>query len=106
PRPPTVELTGVSFTYPGSVSPVLDGLDLTIPRGQLLAIVGANGAGKSTLIKLLAGLYEPTAGRIDVDGEPLRDPAAWRRRIAVVFQDFVRYHLPATDNIALGYGGG
>ncbi len=102
-----VRFERVSFTYPGTVAPVLDGLDLEIRPGELLAIVGLNGAGKSTIIKLLAGLYRPTAGRITVDGVDLADLDldAWRSRISVVFQDFVRYHLPVLDNVALGYGG-
>jgi ATP-binding cassette subfamily B protein len=87
-----VRFEDVSFAYPGTDRLVLDHLDLEIRPGELLGIVGLNGAGKSTLIKLLAGLYEPTAGRITADGG----------RIAVVFQDFVRYHLSAADNVALG----
>ncbi len=58
----------MSFRYPGSARPVLDGLDLSIPAGRCTAIVGVNGAGKTTLIKLLARLYEPTSGAIRVDG--------------------------------------
>ncbi|MCW6009101.1 ABC transporter ATP-binding protein/permease [Micromonospora sp. CPCC 205371] len=102
--PPTVRFEGVSFGYPGSASPVLDGLDLEVRPGELLAVVGVNGAGKSTLIKLLAGLYEPTAGRITADGVDIAElgPGAWRARLSVVFQDFVRYHLSAADNVALG----
>jgi ABC-type multidrug transport system fused ATPase/permease subunit len=72
---------------------VLDGLDLEVRPGESLAVVGVNGAGKSTLIKLLAGLYDPTEGRIT---------GAGRTRLSVVFQDFVRYHLSAADNVALG----
>jgi ATP-binding cassette subfamily B protein len=94
----------VGFRYPGTDPQVLDRLDLEIRPGELLGVVGLNGAGKSTLIKLLAGLYEPTCGRITVDGVDLAevDLAAWRERIAVVFQDFVRYHLSAADNVVLG----
>jgi len=104
---PTVELTGVRFAYPGSTRPVLDGVDLRIEPGEMLAIVGLNGAGKSTLLKLLAGLYEPTGGRIAIDGVDLRayGVPAWRRRLAVVFQDFIRYQLSAAENVALGRGG-
>ncbi|GAA4720175.1 ABC transporter ATP-binding protein [Phytohabitans rumicis] len=104
PEPPLIRFEGVGFRYPGTESVVLDGLDLQVRPGELLAIVGVNGAGKSTLIKLLAGLYEPTAGRITADGRDLADigPAAWRARLSVVFQDFVRYHLSAADNVALG----
>ena len=83
---------------------MLDGLDLEIPAGASLAIVGLNGAGKTTLIKLLARLYEPTAGRITVDGIDVRDLdlASWRSRIAAIFQDFVHYELPARENIGFG----
>jgi ABC-type multidrug transport system fused ATPase/permease subunit len=105
--PPLVRFEGVGFGYPGTERAVLDGLDLEIRPGELLAVVGLNGAGKSTLIKLLSGLYRPTAGRITVDGADLaeRDTASWRSRIAVVFQDFVRYPLSAADNVALGAHG-
>ena len=94
----------VSFRYPGAEREVLRGLDLAIPAGQSLAIVGLNGAGKTTLVQLLAGLYAPTAGRIVVDGVPLAelDLAAWRRRLAVIFQDFARYELSARANIGFG----
>ncbi|MEJ3745677.1 ATP-binding cassette domain-containing protein [Actinomycetes bacterium KLBMP 9797] len=103
--PPLVRFEGVHFGYPGAERPVLTGLDLEIRPGELLGLVGLNGAGKSTVIKLLAGLYEPTAGRITADGVDIADlgPAAWRARLAVVFQDFVRYHLSAADNVALGH---
>ncbi|GLZ78455.1 multidrug ABC transporter permease [Actinorhabdospora filicis] len=99
-----IRFEGVSFRYPGRDKPVLDGLDLVIPAGSSLAIVGDNGAGKSTIIKLLAGLYEPGGGRISVDGTDLSglDPVSWRRRLAVVFQDFARYPFSVRDNIAFG----
>ncbi|HEX3621434.1 MAG TPA: ABC transporter ATP-binding protein [Acidimicrobiales bacterium] len=97
----------VDFAYPGGRE-ILKGLDLTIAAGSSLAIVGGNGAGKTTLVKLLAGLYEPDAGAITVDGIPLRtfDVASWRRRLAVIFQDFVRYELSAADNVGLAGVGG
>jgi ABC-type multidrug transport system fused ATPase/permease subunit len=100
----TIGFERVAFRYPGSDHDVLGGLDLSIRAGRSLAIVGPNGAGKTTLIKLLAGLYEPTAGRIVVDGVDLAeiDPADWQRRIAVIFQDFVRYELPARENVGFG----
>ena len=98
---PTVRFEAVRFTYPGTATPVLDGLDLEVPAGQSLAIVGANGAGKTTLIKLLTRLYEPTGGRITVDGVDLAglDAAEWRDRVSVIFQDFVHYELSAADNV-------
>ncbi|WP_152362937.1 ABC transporter ATP-binding protein [Microlunatus speluncae] len=94
----------VSFRYPNAEAPAVDGLDLVVPAGRSLAVVGRNGAGKTSLVKLLSGLYRPTAGRILVDGTDLRDldPAGWRSRLAVLFQDFARYHLTVADNIALG----
>jgi ATP-binding cassette subfamily B protein len=100
----SIRFEGVSFRYPGQPTPVLAGLDLEIPAGRSLAIVGANGAGKTTLIKLLCRLYEPTAGRVLVDDVDLRDvdPGSWQRRVAAIFQDFARYHLTARENVALG----
>lgn len=99
-----IRYESVSFRYPGTSREVLSGLDLTIPAGRSIAIVGDNGAGKTSLVKLLAGFYEPTAGRITVDGADLAglDLAQWRARIAVLFQDFTRYHLSVRDNIGLG----
>jgi ATP-binding cassette, subfamily B, bacterial len=91
----------VSFAYPGSGRAVLSGLDLTVPAGTSLAIVGQNGAGKTTLAKLLCRLYDPNNGAINVDGVDLRnlEPDGWRRRIAAVFQDFVRFELPLRENV-------
>ncbi|MFL6109745.1 MAG: ABC transporter ATP-binding protein [Catenulispora sp.] len=103
---PRVRFEDVCFAYPGSARQVADHLDLEIRPHELLAVVGLNGAGKSTMIKLLAGLYTPTAGRITVDGVDIRElgPSAWRPRMSVVFQDFVRYHLTVAQNVALGHG--
>ncbi|HEX5869679.1 MAG TPA: ABC transporter ATP-binding protein [Longimicrobium sp.] len=95
-----VRLEDVRFTYRGRVEPTLDGLTLSIPPGQSLAIVGENGAGKSTLVKLLCGLYEPDAGRITLDGGAT--PLEARGRIGVIFQDFVRYKLPLRENVGFG----
>ena len=91
----------VSFCYPGSKRAVLSGLDLTVPAGTSLAIVGQNGAGKTTLAKLLCRLYDPNSGAIMVDGVDLRgfELAGWRRRVAAVFQDFVRFELSLRDNV-------
>jgi ATP-binding cassette subfamily B protein len=101
----SIGLEGIRFAYPGTDREVFAGLDLTITAGRSLAIVGGNGAGKTTLVKLLARLHEPQSGTITVDGTPLDDldPVAWRRRLAVIFQDFVRYELPVADNV--GFGG-
>ncbi|HYF44976.1 MAG TPA: ABC transporter ATP-binding protein, partial [Acidimicrobiales bacterium] len=97
-----LRLQGVTFAYPGTDRPVLDGLDLVVPAGSSLAIVGQNGAGKTTLAKLLCRLYDPQSGTIQVDGTALQDLdlAAWRARITAVFQDFIRFELPLRDNVA------
>ena len=94
----------VSFSYPDASRPVLKELDLHLPPGHKLALVGENGAGKTTLIKLMVGLYAPTEGRVLLDGLDLRewDPAALRRRVGVIFQDFVRYQLLVGENIGVG----
>jgi len=99
-----IRFEGVSFRYPGGHADTLASLDLEIPIGRSLAIVGANGAGKTTLVKLLCRLYEPHTGRIIVDGLPVDalEPEVWRRRIAAIFQDFVHYSMPARDNVAFG----
>lgn len=99
---PEIRFRDVTFTYPTGSRPVLAHLDLTIPAGVSLAIVGQNGAGKTTLAKLLCRLYDPDSGSIEIDGVDLRelDLAAWRSRLAAVFQDFVRYELTLRDNVA------
>ncbi len=94
----------VTFAYPGSDRPALRDVDLFLPAGAVIAVVGENGAGKTTLVKLLAKLYAPTAGRILVDGTDLAriDPARWRDRVAGAFQDFFRFELQAGQTIGLG----
>ena len=94
----------VSFAYPGAEQPSLVDVDLHIKPGESLALVGENGSGKTTLIKLLTRLYQPTAGRILLDGQDLRewDEAALRQRIGVIFQDFARYQLLLGENIGAG----
>jgi ATP-binding cassette, subfamily B, bacterial len=102
-----IRLEGLTFAYPTCDGPVLDGVDLTIRAGQSLAIVGENGAGKTTLVNLLCGFYQPTGGRIMVDGVDLAeiDKRAWQRRIAAVFQDFAKYPLTLRENVVLGHPG-
>src|SRR5438105_5254712 len=97
-----IRFRGVTFAYPSSTRPVLDGFDLTIPAGSSLAIVGQNGAGKTTLAKLLCRLYDPQSGAIEIDGVDLRDldVDAWRAQVTAVFQDFIRFELPLRDNVA------
>ena len=103
-RAPRTELRvrDLRFTYPRTDRQIYDGLDLTVPAGSSLAIVGQNGAGKTTLAKLLCRLYDPDSGAIEVDGVDLRDldVDAWRDRVTAVFQDFVRFDLPLRDNVA------
>jgi ATP-binding cassette subfamily B protein len=83
---------------------VLDGIDLAIRPGERIALVGENGAGKSTLVKLLLGLYQPTAGRISADGIDLRSmaPQAWRATVGAVFQDYMRYSMTVRENVGFG----
>lgn len=97
----------VCFRYPGQRRDVLHELDLEIRSGEALALVGVNGAGKSTLVKLLAGVYRPTSGRILVDGTDLADLDArsWQARVAAIVQDFLRFPLSAAENVALGCDG-
>src|SRR5690606_38676239 len=94
----------VSFQYPDAERPTLQDITLHIRPGQSLAHVGENGSGKTTLIKLLTRLYQPTSGRILLDGLDLRewDEGALRDRIGVIFQDFTRYQLLLGENIGAG----
>ena len=95
----------VHFGYPGAAKPVLNGISFHLAPGQKIALLGENGAGKTTLVKLLCRLYDPTAGRITLDGNDLRDydPVSLRREIGVIFQDFLKYDSTAHDNIGFGF---
>ncbi len=98
----SIRFRDVTFAYPAAPSrPVLRGLNLEIPAGSSLAIVGQNGAGKTTLAKLLCRLYDPQSGSIEVDGVDLKDLdlESWRRRVTAVFQDFVRFELSLRENV-------
>ena len=99
-----VRFEGVGFRYPGQERWALRNVNLFIPRGQSLALVGHNGAGKTTFIKLLTRLYRPTEGRVLLDGRDLAgwDEAALRRRIGVIFQDFNQYQFSLRENIGFG----
>ncbi|HKW60752.1 MAG TPA: ABC transporter ATP-binding protein [Candidatus Dormibacteraeota bacterium] len=94
----------VSFVYPGAETQALTDLSFTIMAGETLAVVGRNGAGKTTLFKLICRLYDPTEGRILVDGVDIRDvaPDDLRRQIGAMFQDYVDYQATAAENIGLG----
>ena len=98
------EFDQVTFAYPGTNRAVLDSLDLRIEPGQRVALVGENGQGKTTLVKLITRLYDPTSGRILLDGVDLRDYDLedLHREIAVIFQDFMRYEMTVRENIAMG----
>ncbi|GAB2838372.1 ABC transporter ATP-binding protein [Lentzea nigeriaca] len=99
-----IRLENVSFRYPGTEKWVLRNVSLTIPAGGALAVVGENGAGKTTLVKLLTRMYEPTEGRITVDGIDLADLDAeqWRERLAAAFQDFARFELTVRHAVGVG----
>ncbi|WP_343076895.1 ABC transporter ATP-binding protein [Amycolatopsis sp. La24] len=99
-----IQFESVSFSYPGADEPALHGVSFEIRPGETVAVVGRNGAGKSTLFKLLCRLYDPTAGRILLDGVDIReyDPAELRTKISAMFQDYVTYQGTAAENIGLG----
>ena len=99
-----LELSNVSFTYPGTDIEILKDVSFSIPVGTKLAIVGENGAGKTTLIKLLVRFYDPNSGSIELDRTDYRDYDLRdiRANVSAVFQDFVRYQISASDNIGVG----
>jgi ATP-binding cassette subfamily B protein len=99
-----IRLEQVTFRYPGSAAAALADVDLFLPAGAVVAVVGENGAGKTTLVKLLAKLYLPNSGRILVDGVDLAriDPVQWRERLSGAFQDFFRFEFLAGQTIGLG----
>jgi ATP-binding cassette subfamily B protein len=99
-----IRFEDVGFTYPGTDRVVLAGVNLHLPAGSIVAIVGENGAGKSTLVKLLCRFYEPTSGTVTADGSDLaRIPLdKWRERIATGFQDFARFEFVARQTVGVG----
>lgn len=99
-----VRFEGVGFHYPGTDAPVLKGIDLAIRPGQVVALVGANGSGKTSLIKLLCRLYDPTSGRITLDGVDIREYGLeeYRRLFSVIFQDYAHYATTVRENIRYG----
>ncbi|MFC7038739.1 ABC transporter ATP-binding protein [Nonomuraea rubra] len=99
-----ITLRQVSFTYPGTGRQVLHDLDLHLPAGATIALVGAHGSGKTTLAKLLCGLYHPDRGEIRADDVPLHAlaPGEWRQRISAVFQDLARFELTAAETVGVG----
>ncbi len=99
-----IEFDNISFTYHGGTEPAIDGLNLTIKKGELMALVGENGAGKSTLIKLLLRFYDVQEGAVKVDGIDIKQvhPEALRNRMAVLFQDYASYELTIRENVMMG----
>ena len=99
-----IRFEGVDFVYPDAAAAALSGIDMHVRPGESLALVGENGSGKTTLIKLLTRLYQPTKGRILLDGVDLQewDESTLRRRIGVIFQDFARYQMLVGENIGAG----
>jgi ATP-binding cassette, subfamily B, bacterial len=99
-----IRFEGVGFRYPNAPGWALQGIDLFIPRGQSLALVGQNGAGKTTFIKLLTRLYQPSEGRILLDGRDLSDweEVDLRSRFGVIFQDFNQYYFLLRENVGVG----
>jgi ATP-binding cassette subfamily B protein len=99
-----IVLRDVAFAYPGSEGSVLSGINLTLPAGSTVALVGENGAGKTTLVKLLARLYDPTSGSVRIDDVDLRDLDAndWRQRMSAGFQDFVKFEFTARETVGIG----
>lgn len=99
-----IRLHHVAYRYPLGQADVLQAINLHLPAGATVAIVGDNGAGKTTLVKLLAGLYQPTVGHITVDGVDLatRDPDQWRQRISASFQDHARFEFLVRETVGIG----
>jgi ATP-binding cassette subfamily B protein len=99
-----ISLEQVSFQYGDTTRQALQDISLKIRPGETIALVGENGSGKTTLVKLLCRLYEPTAGRILIDGIDLRNFTLTdlRQQISVIFQDYAKYHFSARENIWLG----
>ncbi|EYB68130.1 xenobiotic-transporting ATPase [Deinococcus phoenicis] len=99
----TIEFQGVGFRYPLTDRDVLSGVSFTVRRGEALALVGENGAGKTTLVKLLTRLFEPTSGRILLNGQDAArfSPRSVQKEMSIIFQDFGQYQMSARENVAL-----
>ncbi len=95
-----IRLNGVSFRYPGADRDAIQGIDLMVNSGETVAIVGENGAGKSTLMKVMMGLYQPTAGEVLI-GDANTASTDSRERISAVFQQYQRYQMNVTDNVVI-----
>jgi ATP-binding cassette subfamily B protein len=103
-RTPEIRFENVSFKYPNTDKLVLRNVNLTIPAGTKMALVGVNGAGKTTFVKLLCRFYDPTEGRITLDGHDLRDIdlESWYYNLGILFQDYALYHFLVKESIAIG----
>lgn len=99
-----LELKNVSFIYPHAEKNTLTDINIKMPAGKIIAIVGSNGAGKSTLIKLLCRLYDPSSGQITLNGSDIRNFSSfeYQKQICAVFQDFGKYNVSVADNIRFG----
>ncbi|RQO69607.1 ABC transporter ATP-binding protein [Pedobacter sp. KBW06] len=99
-----LELKDLGFSYPHADRPTLSDINIKMPAGKIIAVVGMNGAGKSTLIKLMCRLYDPTSGQITLNGTDIRnfESADYRKQICAVFQDFGKYNVTVADNIKFG----
>jgi ATP-binding cassette subfamily B protein len=99
-----IDVAGLRFTYPGTDVEVIKGIDLRLPAGAVIAVLGENGAGKTTLVKLLTGMYLPTTGTITIDGTTLDHFAIdeWRANMSAAFQDFTRFELTARESVGIG----
>lgn len=103
-RTPDIVFDHVSFAYPGSARNILQDFSCSIRAGEKIALVGSNGAGKTTFVKLLCRFYDPTGGRILLDGQDLReiDLSSWYEQLAVLSQEFANYRFLAKESIAIG----
>lgn len=99
-----LEIKNMSFTYPHANRPTLTDINIKMPAGKIVAVVGMNGAGKSTLIKLMCRLYDPSSGQITLNGTDIRnfESTQYRKQICAVFQDFGKFNVSAADNIRFG----
>jgi ATP-binding cassette, subfamily B, bacterial len=101
---PEISLNNINFSYPHAKKTTLKNIDLKVPSGKVVALVGLNGSGKTTLIKLLSRLYDPSSGTITLGGTDIKNFKIddYRKQISVVFQDFVKYNMTASENIHFG----
>src|SRR5262249_28401473 len=104
---PEIRLENVCFTYPGTQKPVLKDVSLTIRSGQKLGIVGLNGAGKTTLIKLICRVFDPTSGRILINGIDLKQLSIeeWHSMLGVLFQDYICFEFLVRQGVRMGRPG-